>query len=222
MANKLLAISPTRQRPQQCKRMYESFKETSVQSDIIFCADLDDPTLKEYEDCLKDSFTLIHIWERRTTTELYNQVFKDYPDYEFYCETADDYVFRTPGWDEKLCQKGKICYGNDLLAGASMPTCPVIDGDIVRALGWLQMPTLQHLYPDNVWKTIGMRLGILQYFPEVIIEHFHWMNHKSEVDDVYKKSNSAEMYKKDAEAFEQWKRESLESDLQKIRAKLEM
>jgi hypothetical protein len=47
----------------------------------------------------------------------------------------------------------------------------MIDGNIVRALGWLQMPTLTKFYGDNCWQIIGKALNILEYHPEVHIEH---------------------------------------------------
>ena len=53
------------------------------------------------------------------------------------------------------------------------PIISGIDGDIVRALGWLQLPILRHSGGDNVWYWIGRRLGIAH-----IDEDIHW-NHKS-------------------------------------------
>lgn len=106
-------------------------------------------------------------------TKIYNDTFNKYPDYDFYHLTNDDTIYHTPLWDKILANKGKISYGNDMFQGKYMPTFPMIDGDIVRALGWLVLPTLgdKGLYGDNVWQIIGNSLKILNYVPEVIIEH---------------------------------------------------
>jgi len=215
--HKLLVVCPTRQRTERCKVMYESAKETALVSDFIFCVDEDDPCIGQYISFFEWNKIDFMISPRKTTTELFNNTFILYPNYEFYCLTNDDFVFRTPGWDETLCQKGKICYGNDLLGGQALPTCPVIDGDLVRALGWLQMPGISYMYGDTVWKMIGEKLKNLKYFPDVIIEHCHWMNHKAEIDDVYKTTNSARVYESDEKAYRKWRNEEMEKDIEKIR-----
>jgi hypothetical protein len=220
---RLLAVCPTRGRLKRCEEMICSAKNTSSIADFVFYIDKDDPQWRNYMYLLSSyekPGVNFFIGERKTTTELYNQAFNSFPDYEFYCLTNDDFIFRTYGWDKTLCERGKISYGNDLLGGINLPTCPVIDGDIIRSIGWLQMPLLNYMYGDSVWKVIGLKLGILRYVPSVVIEHNHWINRKAEMDDVYKNTNSAETYHKDEKAFKQWNREMSESDCSKIRVKL--
>jgi hypothetical protein len=106
-----------------------------------------------------------------TITNIFNKAFQDNPDYDFYFMVNDDAIFKTQDWDLKLAKKGKITYGNDLFQGENLCTFPMIDGDIVRALGWLQMPKLERYAGDVVWKFIGESLEILEYVPDVIIEH---------------------------------------------------
>lgn len=106
-----------------------------------------------------------------SVTEAINAVFKQCPDYDFYHITNDDVEYQTPLWDLKLAKKGKITYGNDLFQGENLCAFPMIDGDIVRALGWLQLPTLNRYCGDVVWKFIGERLDILEYVPDVTIKH---------------------------------------------------
>ena len=110
-------------------------------------------------------------YEEDSITKIFNKVFEANPDYDFYHMTNDDVIYKTKEWDVKLAQKGKISYGNDLFQGANLCTFPMIDGDIVRALGWLQMPTLERYCGDVVWKFIGEQLNILNYNEDVIIEH---------------------------------------------------
>jgi hypothetical protein len=220
--NKLLVICPTRQRPELCQRMYLTAKATSSQADFFFCVDEDDPTIQQYLDFFKEKQIDYSIGTRGPTTLLFNIAFAAKRDYEFYCLSNDDFVFRTPAWDTYLCRKGKICYGNDLLGGEALPTCPVIDGDIVRALGWLQLPTLSYMYGDTSWKMIGIKLNALKYFPQVIIEHMHWMNKKADIDDIYKTTNSARIYESDEKAYRKWHREDLEEDIRKIKEMLSL
>ena len=69
----------------------------------------------------------------------------------------------------------------------------MIDGDIVRSLGWLQLPTLSKYCGDTVWNFIGKQCGILNYCPDVIIEH-HW--NESQVD--------SDIHKRDMQEFANW------------------
>lgn len=109
--------------------------------------------------------------EAITVTEVFNKMFNKYPDFDFYHMTNDDCVYQTKDWDLKLCHKGKISYGDDLFQRQNLCTFPMIDGDIVRAVGWLQMPTLERYYGDSVWKFIGQQCNNLNYVPEVVIKH---------------------------------------------------
>jgi len=212
----LLTICPSRSRPERLSKMLKSFNETSLISDLLICLDYDDPLVDEYEET---EHTVI-IQERMTITNILNKAFKDYPDYKYYHITNDDVVYRTKDWDYRLTEilkikKGGISYGNDLLSGGANPAHPCIDGRLVRALGWLQMPTLIHLYGDTVWKHIGHSIGKLFYLQDVIIEHETWMNLKADMDEVYKRTNNADMYKKDQEAWKHWLYNNSYEDIQK-------
>lgn len=124
-------------------------------------------------------------------TNIFNKAFKDNPDYDFYMPLNDDIIFKTPDWDLKLANKGKISYGTDSVKEGVNGQFLMIDGDIVRALGWLQMPLLHKYAGDVVWRLIGGQLGILEYHPEVVIEH-QWGGADSEVNT------------KDMAAFASW------------------
>jgi hypothetical protein len=153
----------------------------------------------------------------RTTTELINRAFIRYPQYEFYSVTNDDFIYHTIAWDETLCRKKRICYGNDLLAGNAMPTTSCIDGNIVRALGWLQMPKLKYICGDSVWKLLGQYIGILNYVPGVITEHCHWSANKREIDSTSKKVNSPEIMQADNIAFRDWLHNDMRNDAKKVK-----
>lgn len=147
-------------------------------------------------------------YEIGNVTDIFNKTFQENPDYDFYHMTNDDTVYRTPHWDIKLAQKGKITYGDDLFQRDNLCTFPMIDGDIVRALGYLQLPTLKRGYcSDNIWKMIGEQIGILEYHPEVVIEH-KW---DGKIDE--------ELNKHDMQRFAEWL-PHMHKDVEKIRGAL--
>lgn len=180
---KILAVLPTIY-PEKMDKMCESMNLTkSKYTDFTFCSE-------------------------GTVTEAINIMFNANPDYDFYMILNDDIEFMTPLWDIKLTQnKGNISYGDDLLQGKNLCTFPMLDGDIARAVGWLQLPTLNKFCGDVVWRTIGQSLNILEYHPEVIIKH-HWEGCSNDL-----------IHKEDVSAFARWLQVS-HKDINKIREAL--
>jgi len=214
--NSIFIICPTRERVERCTKMIKSIRETATGKWFLtLIVDIDDPQVKKYEKLVAPNIMVLHSMDDFITTKI-NNVFRQFNNFPFYHVTNDDFVYRTKGWDETLKNKNKISYGNDLFSNL-FPTTSVIDGDICRALGWLQMPSLKHLYGDSVWNVIGHHLNILKYKKEVVIEHEHYMNQKAKKDHIYEKTNSKEMYKHDDLAFRTWVSENMQSDCQQIR-----
>lgn len=150
------------------------------------------------------------------TTKIINDTFNKYPDYDFYHITNDDVIYKTYAWDIQLANRNKISYGNDLFQGENLCTFPMIDGNIVRALGWLQMPTLEYMYGDMVWMIIGKYSDCLRYIPDVIVEHRHSLV-TNIVDEVTKKTNSQEQYNRDQLSFVKWLAYQSNKDIQKVK-----
>lgn len=126
-------------------------------------------------------------------TQAINNIFYNNPDYEYYFITNDDIIFETLNWDDKLCNKNKISWGRDGIQDMNLCCFPMIDGNIVRALGWLQLPSLTKYCGDLVWKFIGRECNCLNYNPSVLIRH-KWQ--ESQVDSV--------IHNKDREEFAKW------------------
>ena len=183
MSIKILAICPSIY-PEKYSKMRDSFDITASQYTEI---------------CIQPAFGV---------TEAINYSFESNPDYDFYMILNDDIVFETPLWDIQLAVPRMISYGNDGLQGENLCTFPMIDGDIVRALGWLQLPTLNRYCGDVVWRTIGKSLNILNYSPDVSIRH-NW--DESQVDQ--------DIHEKDMEKFAKWLAVS-HRDINKVKAVL--
>jgi hypothetical protein len=133
---------------------------------------------------------------------------------------GDDHRPRTAGWDENILDAStpwSVVYGNDLFQGANIPTAVFIGSGLIRNLGYFNPPGLQHLYLDNSWKLYGEALGTLQYLPEVVIEHVHFLNGKAPKDALYAEVNAGSMYDHDRAAFEQWAANRAATDLERVR-----
>jgi len=187
--NKCLIICPTIDRKRKALRMMESFYSTSRISDLIF------------------------LTKRGSITELINCV--DYSGYEYVGVTNDDVVYETSGWDEIFVERIKnfgIAYGNDGSNNHRLPAFCVMSSNIPKCLGWIHLPTLNHLCADLVWQYIGEKLNCLYYCPEVKIGHEHYLFGYAK-DDVHEKTNSIENYQHDNKKFKEWVRERSGADI---------
>lgn len=218
---KLLVLCPSRGRPDRIMGMLESFEKTTNHDStrIQVLLDKDDPCIKEYFRVLP-SYVKIKVFDRQydktLTTEILNRAFLQDDDFEFYSVTNDDMEYLTKGWDDTLCVKGKIStgiednmvkkYGEDFISGIHVkgfPQTSVIDGDIIRALGWVQYPKLRHSAGDNVWYWIARRMNILHIDESVHYRHRSAYFKDGEEDETFK-STSAQTNMDDFYIYKDW------------------
>lgn len=220
----ITVICPSRGRPGNVARLIDSFDATKkhAHTQLIIAIDSTDPQLDEYSNVLnrradvlnrreaKDVF-LLNIDNKRTRmVETLNRAASyEIGSYEVAMLgfVGDDHLFETEGWDTFLIEcftPMGIAYGDDGHQHANLPTAVFMDADIVRRLGWMAPPELQHLYVDNAWKALGEALGTLRYYPEIRITHLHPHAGLAEWDETYAESNAPEVDSADREKFYEW------------------
>lgn len=204
---KMIALLPSRGRPQAAKELRYAFEKTESSCRLVFAVDEDDPTLEKYIDYLGEEMVAItpSAGVRGVVYPLnyWTRILKD--DYDYFAFMGDDHRPRTVGWDKALAKVidmgADIAYGDDLLRGKSLATAGVIAARIVRAFDGMAPDCLQHLYIDNFWMQVGSDLKSLYYCTDVIIEHLHYVNGKAPMDDLYAAINAPERYQIDGERF---------------------
>jgi len=226
---KILTICATRERVDKCARMIDSFYETSTESALFLYVDSDDNELSSYVrllDATKNKGLQYFVGSRMSTTRIINGAFKNYRNYDYYHISNDDFVYKTKGWDTTSIEKlesvgGGVVHYNDGYIGDGLVIAPFVSGCIVRALGWLQLPGLNHLFGDNVWKVLGDLIGSRHYLEDVHIEHHHpySKDHKVEPDDTFKASNSN--MSEDQKVFRDWLKNESYDDSQNIKKLLD-
>ncbi len=205
---KLLLIIPSRGRPFKIIDMLRSVHTTinHEHTQVIILLDKDDKSIGQYEEHLP-TWVLKRVYDREgdetLTTEIINRAFEEFNEYDYYSVTNDDIHYKTKGWDEALCHPLKISCGQDdtmvekygdkhnvICSPGEFPITSVIDGDIVRKIGWLQFPELRHSCGDNIWYWIGRRSGILYNDKNYHTSHISPYFGKCEEDDTYKECNA--------------------------------
>jgi hypothetical protein len=116
LKNGLTVLIATRGRPQQFRRAVESALATSPTAKILAYVDLDDPQLDGYARISVDRLT-IRFGERVGSALALKELMK-VCDTDWMMLGADDIVFETPHWDQKLIDlipkdKVGISFGED-------------------------------------------------------------------------------------------------------------
>lgn len=224
----LLVLCPTRGRPSAAREAQAAFRSTAAtgSTELLFVVDNDDPALDEY---LSSDITAIHQDPAGNMVGALNLAARwaiENLDPKIVGFVGDDHRFRTAGWDQAftdvlVAKGGGMVYANDLFwPKGEIPTQIFMSSEIIKALGWMGLPTCTHLYIDNVWRHIGETLGKLFYMPDIVIEHMHPAGGKAEWDEGHRRVNSEAMYAHDRAAFEAWLASDAIEDIERVRSAL--
>ncbi len=221
----LVVITPSRDRPAQLAELATAVERTTDRRvTVLACVDLDDPQREAYERLTGPRITFgpRHSLSGWTNWAAENAL-QDSDPPRYLASLGDDHRPRTPNWDLKLIEAiegiggSGIAYGNDLMHGPNLPTSWVVSADIVRAVGWMMLPTCQHMYVDNAVLELGRALDRIVYVPGAVIEHLHPLAGKAKWDGSYRESNAPTRYADDGTAFAVWKASGLAADVARIR-----
>lgn len=206
-------LCPSRGRPEKAAELRDSFVASRTgDSRLLFVVDSDDVMAPIYErlglDVIRSEPT-----PGGGMTGALNQGVRsslEVGDQKVMGFVGDDHRFLTAGWDVLFTHHlesvgGGFAYGHDRYwQNGEIPTQIFISTPIVRALGWMALPTCQHLYLDNAWRDLAEAVDALHWFPNVVIEHMHPSVGKSEWDALYRSNNSSERYTQDSIAYAAW------------------
>jgi hypothetical protein len=231
----MLFIVPSRGRPGNVIRLIDTWEATGAEATLCVAYDSDDYFRDEYSALIRPQ--AFPIWgicsEREKIGRILNRISGMFAEeFKYIGFMGDDHVPRTADWDLQFKKELEsletgIVYGNDLLMSDKMPTAVCMTSDIIRTLGYMAPPPLEHLCLDLVWKDWGEGINKLVYRDNVIIEHLHPANGKAELDELYKENNSVEQSSRDANAYYAYRDgtaeislPTLEEDIEKLRGLL--
>jgi len=222
----LLVIVPSRGRPARLREMItETRRLSTAATDIAVAVDDDDPDLPAYEEIaapLMGAGVRFTAGPRKTLAGWTNHVAARHAGrYRCLASLGDDHVPRTPGWDSLLLAAidgmggTGFAYPDDRRR-ADIPEAVVISSDIVRALGWMCEPSLQHFRVDDVWADLGHGAGCLRYVPGAVVEHMHYSVRPGVPrDGTY--ADAEDRAPADHAAYERWRRERMAADIETVK-----
>lgn len=126
---------------------------------------------------------------KRPLSDMHNFMFDEEDELIFLC--GDDVVIKTMGWDmilekifSQIHDKIALVYGKDEIHNAKFAPHYVIHKNWVKALGYVSPPYYTADWSDTWMFDIAQIVKRNFYVDELIIEHLHWSQGKSEFDDT--------------------------------------
>lgn len=208
--NEILVVLPSRERPKECLKMIKSVRKTQEEEvHISLILDSDEPHTIEYLDTCSGLVDQYAIRERISVTKHINDCYQENRGkYRYYHLSNDDVIYHTQGWDVKLKEPlinkyGGVSFGDDGFQTGNLATFPLINCEIVDALGWLQQPTLNRFYGDTIWSELAHHEDALFKVNAVKIEHFHKYRSMSG-DAIVKDLQANPVYQADKISYFKW------------------
>ena len=213
---RIAVLLPSRFRPAGLRRAAESWRAHSVESDIVFGFQEDDPDLAENV-AIAGGYPH-HLFENIGLAAKANALCEAMPGYAGYMILNDDQIIHTPGWDRVLLDaidefardRGHrlvIPHWRDGIHDERLPQGFVTAELLAITQSYLPRGYMRHLFTDNYFKFIGETCGMLRYVPEVFIEHLHFVNGKAKPDANYAETQNSVAYRRDEAQFRRWMNE---------------
>ena len=205
---KLAIAVPTRGRPHNLERLAKAARQTCTTNYEIF-ARLDNDDEVEYKELDNVRYVVgPRIFFAASVNQLAEMALKE--GFTHIAILGDDVLPETKGWDEQLINSLTelgVAYGSDGLEhlhGEDLPTHVIVPIEMYKRLGWIALPSLRHLFCDNVWRELG-KLTKFIYNPNVKLSHLHRWNKAAPDDKTYQEANDKKKRDQDRLAFETWR-----------------
>jgi len=221
----MLVIVPSRGRPDNITALVEAWRPTRTYAQLLVVADEDDELIERYEllrETLPEWASIAVTPRKRLGPTLNDYAVNLTSTYDIIGFMGDDHRPRTPHWDRRLASAISnlggvgLAYGNDLIQGINLPTAVWMSSCIIETLGYMVPPGMIHLYLDDFWKALGLRIQRLAYVNDVVIEHMHPVAGKATWDERYAEVNSGAMYENDGKVFQAYLTNALQADAERV------
>jgi hypothetical protein len=200
-------LLPARERPESLRRFCRLYAETKASTPGVVMVDHDDTT--DYASIPLPPGWTYYVAKNTCPADTFRHWMRDnFKDQKWVGFCTDDVIPITPEWDTALIGslggQVHVVSGNDRwMAPARMTPPHVYTGDVLRAVGYMFIPTLKYLFLDDMWENIGRQTGCWRIRMDVLFEHRNAMKHPELQDEIYHKING--YLAPDRIEFEKWK-----------------
>ncbi len=217
---KISLLVPTRKRPNGMKQVWLSALKTSFDQEkleIIYYIDEDDiESIKAYDEIASEQTNFI-VGERIILSQMWNECWKIATG-EIFMHCADDIIFRSLNWDKYIREEFNLSsdkiifvHGDDGLKGKKLGTHGFLHKTWTDIIGFFVPPYFSFWYNDRWLTEVADAINRRIYLPNVLTEHMHYCNKKSEFDITYKEAkkrgmrdNVNKIYKEKANERKEW------------------
>jgi len=202
-------ILPTFQRPELLEQTLRRCVETQVSTPgVVLLQGVKDIKVSEYARAVSfmpQGWTWETIDENIGWAQGCNYLLEKYPDEPWYGFFYDDMNPVTEEWDQQLVQslneRHMIVSAENNWHNPPRIQTAVLDGDLVREIGFLCLPETWACFTDDFWEELGTQLGIWQVNKNVIVETLNPRKGDYEVDAAHESAYNAEAYGRDREIW---------------------
>ena len=207
---KISILTPTRNRPNNCERFIKSIYNTAWERgavELLFYVDNDDPALGSYRSlekhCKKEyvGFSDVRFiaGKPKSVSISWNDLAEECTG-DVMIMGNDDLVYQTPGWDnilEKELEKYKedkiyVAWFDDKINYDRHCAFPIVSREWYNKLGRFTPGCFNFGYNDTWIFEVGKMLDRCHFIPSVVVEHLHFSQGKSEMDDTYARNRTQE------------------------------
>lgn len=205
---------PTRNRPQECRELVAAFEALEPMPFVAVMID-DDPA--KYADVKWPPYWDVHVApEHLEMTRANNMLLEMYPSHKCYGWFGDHFRPRTPMFRdlERAAGDWFIAWPEDPSGHGGICGAPTFGGKLIRALGWINLPTTVHIATELPFQWLWHTLGIVR-----IVRHHEFTRTRPNGMDHRPPRNyrGQDYYAADAAAARKWRLEEAPGVIRRIR-----
>lgn len=223
---KSVILLPSYNRAELLKRFLKSYVETETTTPLWVLVDKNDPQKAEYTQIDFPKNTVLMLTEARSMGGKVQEVWDQFVDYDAVSLLNDDHIIKTPQWDQKCLAQinGHNILGTNDNWVAPQRLCGATwwSGKVLRTVGYIFPPGIEHLFVDSVWEWLGAKAQCANILMDVVVEHDHvFKDPTNGKDETHTKVYTEDWNNRDKEGTAAWHFSKwLEKDAPKLAQKL--
>lgn len=189
---------PTRKRPFQLARLIDSIVNNSSHPERVsfhLYVDSDDEVTLSFLENVKNYTSLniravIENHNTRPLSDTYNVLFEN-SGVDIMMQFGDDTIMRTSGWDVMIDSafaqfedRIALVYGRDGIHNEGFAPHYALHRNWIETVGYASPPYFTADWSDTWMFEIAKAINRNIFLPDLLIEHMHWTQGKSEIDET--------------------------------------